>query len=418
MADSPGTRRTRRRGRTARWSATAAGGLALAALLAVAAPAVAHAEPGADQGKPVIVRLEPGSDPDAQAREAAARGARVTFVYRDVFPGYAAVLPPGGLRGIEGGPGVVAVDPDTPVAAVAGGPARRTPATRCRGGSTGSTSGHGRSRAATRRPPRTGTAAASPPTSSTRGSRPTTTTSAAGCGRASPRSTTGAAPTTAPATARTSPARSAARRAGWRARCRWSRSGPWTATGSGETSGVIAGIDWAARDHRRGTPAVANLSLAGEASDSVDAAIRGLVADGVTVTVAAGNEDADACRSSPGREPSVLTVGATARDDTRAPFSNRGKCVDLFAPGVDIVSDWNTGATSTKELSGTSMASPHVAGAAALLLGADALALARAGHGAAAGRRDDGRGPGRAPRRPGPAALRRVRPRARRRPWS
>jgi subtilisin family serine protease len=141
--------------------------------------------------------------------------------------------------------------------------------------------------------------------------------------------------------------------------------------GSGETSGVVAAIDWAARDHRRGTPAVANLSLAGEASDSVDAAIRGLFADGVTVAVAAGNEDADACTSSPGREPTVLTVAATARDDTRAPFSNRGRCVDLFAPGVDVVSDWNTGATSTKELSGTSMASPHVAGAAALLLGAE-----------------------------------------------
>ena len=141
--------------------------------------------------------------------------------------------------------------------------------------------------------------------------------------------------------------------------------------GSGETSGVVAGIDWAARDHRRGAPAVPNLSLAGEPSDAVDAAVRGLVADGVTVAAAAGNEDADACGSSPGREPSVLTVAATARDDTRAPFSNRGSCVDLFAPGVDVVSDWNTGATSTEELSGTSMASPHVAGAAALLLGAE-----------------------------------------------
>ena len=110
MADSPGIRSTRRRG----WAARTASRLALAALLGVADPVAAHAGP-ADQGKPVIVRLEPGSDPDAQARAAAARGARVTFVYRDVFPGYAAVLPPGGLRGIEGGPGVVAVDPDTPV---------------------------------------------------------------------------------------------------------------------------------------------------------------------------------------------------------------------------------------------------------------------------------------------------------------
>src|SRR4051812_6104977 len=118
MADSPGTRTTRRRGHVAR---RGAGGVALAALLAAATPAVfpavAHAGPAAaaDGAKPVIVRLEPGSDPDAQARAAAARGARITFVYRDVFPGYAAVLPPGGLRGIEGGPDVVAVNPDTPV---------------------------------------------------------------------------------------------------------------------------------------------------------------------------------------------------------------------------------------------------------------------------------------------------------------
>ena len=141
--------------------------------------------------------------------------------------------------------------------------------------------------------------------------------------------------------------------------------------GGGETSGVIAGIDWAARDHRAGTPAVANLSLSGPAGENVDAAIRGLIDDGVTVAVAAGNEDEDACGSSPAREPAALTVAATDRDDRRASFSNRGSCVDLFAPGVDIVSDWYSGDTATEELSGTSMAAPHVAGAAALLLGAD-----------------------------------------------
>ena len=377
MADSPGTRRTRHRGRTARWSATAAGGLAVAALLAVASPAVAHAEPGTDQGKPVIVRLEPGSDPDAQARDAAARGARVTFVYRDVFPGYAAVLPRSGLRGIEGGPGVVAVDPDLPVAPAREDRPREDPnalpwgldridqrARPLSGGFVAPAAGRG-GRGVTAYVIDSGVAADHEDLGGRVRSGFTAvddgrgTDDCAGHGTHVAGTIGGAARGVAGAVSLV-----AVRTLG--------------CDGSGETSGVIAGIDWVARDHRRGTPAVANLSLAGEASDSVDAAIRGLVADGVTVTVAAGNEDADACRSSPGREPSVLTVGATARDDTRAPFSNRGRCVDLFAPGVDIVSDWITGATSTKELSGTSMASPHVAGAAALLLGADpALAPAQ-----------------------------------------
>jgi subtilisin family serine protease len=111
MADFPGTHPRR-----SRCVARAAGlrlvlvAAATTALAGICVPAAAD-----EPAKPVIVRLEPGTDPDAQARAAAARGARVTFVYHDVFPGYAAVLPPGGLRGIEGGPGIVAVDPDTPV---------------------------------------------------------------------------------------------------------------------------------------------------------------------------------------------------------------------------------------------------------------------------------------------------------------
>jgi subtilisin family serine protease len=137
-------------------------------------------------------------------------------------------------------------------------------------------------------------------------------------------------------------------------------------TGSGSWSGVIAGINWAANHHQPGVPAVANMSLGGSGMTTVDDAVKALVRDGVTVAVAAGNSHADACRSTPARVPEALTVGATDNRDQRASFSNYGRCLDLFAPGVNIVSSWLAGATNT--ISGTSMASPHVAGAAALAL--------------------------------------------------
>jgi hypothetical protein len=139
-------------------------------------------------------------------------------------------------------------------------------------------------------------------------------------------------------------------------------------SGSGSTSGVIAGVDWAAADHAAGTPAVANLSLGGGTSSSLDAAIASLVNDGVSVSVAAGNDNVDACTQSPARAPAALTVAASTRTDVRASYSNYGTCVDLVAPGSSIVSDWYSGPTATNTLSGTSMASPHVAGAAAVLL--------------------------------------------------
>ena len=138
--------------------------------------------------------------------------------------------------------------------------------------------------------------------------------------------------------------------------------------GSGTNIDVIAGLDWVAKNARR--PAVANLSLGGGASKSLDNAVRDLVARGVVVVAAAGNENTDACNSSPARAPEALTVAASDRNDQRASFSNKGACVDLFAPGHQIASAWHTGDAATKSLSGTSMAAPHVAGAAALYLGA------------------------------------------------
>jgi subtilisin family serine protease len=144
-------------------------------------------------------------------------------------------------------------------------------------------------------------------------------------------------------------------------------------SGGGTTSGVIAGIDWVTAHHVDGAPAVANLSIGGAASTAVDQAVQRSIADGVTYAVAAGNGDVvgtplDACNSSPARVAAALTVGATDATDAPASFSNYGDCVDLFAPGVEITSDWASSDTAANVLSGTSMATPHVAGVAALYL--------------------------------------------------
>ncbi len=136
--------------------------------------------------------------------------------------------------------------------------------------------------------------------------------------------------------------------------------------GSGTNSGVIAGMDWVTANHVK--PAVANMSLGGGASTATDDAVQRMYAAGVTVVVAAGNDNANACNYSPARAVNAITVGSTTNTDARSSFSNYGTCLDIWGPGSNITSSWYTGTSATNTISGTSMASPHVAGVAALWL--------------------------------------------------
>ncbi len=142
--------------------------------------------------------------------------------------------------------------------------------------------------------------------------------------------------------------------------------------GSGSFAGVIAGIDWVTYNHNG--PSVANMSLGGGFSQPVNDAVTRSIAHGVTYAVAAGNENQNACNVSPASTPGALTVGATGTTDVRAGFSNFGTCVDVFDPGVSITSAWIGSTVATNTISGTSMASPHVAGLAALYLQANPFA--------------------------------------------
>ncbi|GLY27104.1 hypothetical protein Kisp02_04690 [Kineosporia sp. NBRC 101731] len=144
----------------------------------------------------------------------------------------------------------------------------------------------------------------------------------------------------------------------------------------GSTSSIVAqGLDWVVSHHKSGEPAVANLSLTNEGGEDpvVEAAVKRVIADGVTVVIAAGNGDAagegiPACDVSPSDVKAAIVVGASTKTDKKATFSNYGDCVDLYAPGLNITSDWATGDTRIAKLSGTSMATPHVTGAVALYL--------------------------------------------------
>jgi subtilisin family serine protease len=138
--------------------------------------------------------------------------------------------------------------------------------------------------------------------------------------------------------------------------------------GFGLWSDIIAGIDFVTADHQAGEPAVANMSLGGGANLAVDLAVKNSIADGVAYAVAAGNANLPACMFSPARVPEAMTSGASTATDAKASFSNWGSCMDWFAPGQSITSTWSTGDSAINTISGTSMASPHTAGVAALYL--------------------------------------------------
>jgi subtilisin family serine protease len=158
-------------------------------------------------------------------------------------------------------------------------------------------------------------------------------------------------------------------------------------SGSGSYSGIVAAVDWVTQQKqaRPAVPMVGNMSLGGGVSSSLNTAVNNSVDAGVVWAVAAGNDNADACTKSPASAAKALTVGASTSSDARASFSNFGTCVDLFAPGSGIYSSTYDGDNTYASWSGTSMATPHVTGAAALYLSANPAASAASVNGAITG---------------------------------
>jgi len=334
-------------------------GVWLAVALALVGAPAASAAPPAQVGETYLITFKAGTDPDAQAAQLRAQGRGVKYVYRNVFPGVAVTLPPAALPGMRANPRVQRIEADAEVTISD----VRTNAT------------WGIDRTDQRNLPLDSSF---------------TYRTSAGAGVYAYIIDTGIRSTHSELGGRVVGGYTAiadsngtndcnghgTHVAGTVAGSTYGMANRATLVpvrvldcgGSGSWSGVVAGLDYVAGDTTR-RPAVANMSLGGGVTSTVNDAVQRAIAAGVTVAVAAGNENTDACTRSPASAPNAITVGATANNDARASFSNYGTCVDLFGPGVNITSSWITNDTSLNTISGTSMATPHVAGAVALILG-------------------------------------------------